>query len=79
MWTVPGPGDLWEFCFGREDDFHFLHYIFGKSFLYCAFVIVGNNKGLCVCSYLIVCFRMGEPARGYECIYPLHNISVLNS
>lgn len=24
VWTVPGPAALWEFCFGREEEFHFI-------------------------------------------------------
>lgn len=34
VWTVTGPGKLWEFCFDKSNDFHFFCYIFRKPYFY---------------------------------------------
>lgn len=47
VWTVPEPGAFWEFCFGKEDGFHFFHYIFGKFFpVFDGLYTAGKNSPL---------------------------------
>lgn len=85
-WTVPEPGALWEFRFGKEDDFLLFQLYFWKVLFLVLMDLALLRKSqrmllhdswefVCLYSYLTVCFYRATLACGYENIYTLHNQS----
>lgn len=66
VWTVPGPGALWEFCFDKGGDFHFFRSIFGKSFL----VVMDNAMLRKTQKMPVFCdsWKQEEQQRGFVCL-----------